>query len=159
MVSVHLLECLDCQDGFYQTPELTCAPCSDFGEACITCNADGCLDCYEGLFPDTDGLCSTCGARLEHCRACSEETGACVLCEPGYYEEDGVCVFSQKSTNDWACVWYSQPSYCKYCRRGFQAVNGQCFKTISGCTSYNWDGSCSHCKNSKWLSGGYCWSY
>ena len=35
--------------GYYNTPGGSCASCSDFGEACTSCNSDGCLDCLEGL--------------------------------------------------------------------------------------------------------------
>ena len=152
-------ECSSCKDGYYLNANLTCSPCSHFGEACVSCDPTGCLDCYSSLHPDLSGMCSTCGARLEHCRLCSEEDGSCLLCEPSYeLQNDGTCAYSMYNTNRWACLDYSGPDYCVYCRRGYRAVDGNCVRELRGCRGYYADGSCSQCSNSRCLWGGKCWS-
>jgi hypothetical protein len=145
--------CLTCANGYYLTPENTCAQQSIPNCVLYLANRNLCEACQSPFVVSANQ--TTCILRpIDHCLTYNLGTGACVDCASGWYAINGVCN-PQNITN---CQTYvHNQNVCIRCAAGYSLVLGQClFISVPNCQNLNVDGSCASCNAGYYLINGSC---
>ena len=121
--------CLSCHDGFYLTPNNSCASCS---ESCNICsNGDKCLSCIDNYFL-LSGKCYQCNYNckfsLDNCK--------CIACDIGYYFDIFQCLNCDPNCK--SCK--NEANYCTSCHAD---------KYLNEFSCLNCDESCNNTENNK----------
>lgn len=141
-------KCLECTNGYY----LKTGVCVKCIEPCATCNATTCFSCL-GIYNLTAGNCSC----PSTCAYCDLKTWTCLVCNNGYYLNDGSCIACIKPcancisssictsciqpfllNSDSQCIC---PPFCKLCDSlgcikcydGYFNANSSCYQCVQPC--------------------------
>ena len=119
--------CISCHDGFYLTPDNSCASCS---ESCKICSSGTkCLSCVDNYFLYS-GKCYQCNFNckisLDNCR--------CIACNIGYYFHNFQCLSCDLNCK--TCK--NKANYCTSCKEDKYLNENSCL---------NCNGSCNNTEN------------
>lgn len=111
--------CIRCSPGFNfnQTSNM----CETSDSNCLYFNsAGGCAQCRDGFYLNAQGRCQM-RTVLPNC-ANSDGNGRCLICNPGYYQQNGRCYLQYQY-----CVRYSETTEkCVECLTNFTLIGPQC---------------------------------
>lgn len=159
-VSANEYGCVVCEAGTYLTKDRTCKSnqvgcLKYFRESCQLCLPEFKLVSgvckMEGCTEYANNGCSQCSSAyslqngrctIDNCL--DSQDGRCLVCSSEYRIKNGKCV-KPISTS------------CSTCANGFfVGQDGKCYRTVTGCASYNFDGKCSKCTEPFVLNSGVC---